>query len=267
MPTCFVIQPFDSAKFDKRFASIFKPAIEETGMTPYRVDLDASATVLISAIEENIRRAAVCLADITTDNPNVWYELGYALASNRPVVMVCSDERAKDGKKFPFDIQHRAILTYKTEAPQDFADFHTRLTGKLTAMLAQADVIDQIAENDTIADVSGLSQPELTVLAISAGSTSDDEQPAALWGIKQDVERAGLTNLGFTLGLRRLKSKGFVKVTEMYDENGNGPYEGVLITSKGWEWIEKNESKFVLHQSPAKKTHASFSEMSDDIPF
>ena len=28
MPTCFVIQPFDSGKFDKRFEDVYKPAIE-----------------------------------------------------------------------------------------------------------------------------------------------------------------------------------------------------------------------------------------------
>ena len=38
MPTCFVIQPFDSGKFDKRFDSVFKPAIKNAGMDAYRVD-------------------------------------------------------------------------------------------------------------------------------------------------------------------------------------------------------------------------------------
>ena len=77
------------------------------------MDQDARADVLITSIEEVIRSAAVCLADITTDNPNVWYELGFAFAATRPVVMVCSNERTG---KYPFDIQHRAIITYKTEA-------------------------------------------------------------------------------------------------------------------------------------------------------
>jgi nucleoside 2-deoxyribosyltransferase len=267
MRTCFVIQPFDSGKFDKRFDSIFKPAIQNSGMEAYRVDRDVSATVLIQAIENNIRRAAICLADITTDNPNVWYELGYALASNRRVVMVCSDEREKEGKKYPFDIQHRAILVYKTEAPQDFKDFQIRLTDKLSAMLTQADVIEQLAENEPIAAVAGLSQPELSVLAIAAGSTPDDEHPTALWGVKNDVERAGLTNLGFSLGLRRLKSKGFLAICEMSDDNSYGTFEGLLVTSKGWEWIENNESKFVLHNQTSKKKPPNFSDMDENSPF
>ncbi len=93
MTTCFVIQPFDSGKFDKRFTDVYKPAIEAAGLEAYRVDKDPSVLIPIDAIEEGIRKAEVCLADITTDNPNVWYELGFAFASRRPIVMVCSDER------------------------------------------------------------------------------------------------------------------------------------------------------------------------------
>ena len=99
MPICFVIQPFDSGKFDKRFDDVYKPAIEAAGLEAYRVDRDPGVDVPIDAIEAGIRSATVCLADITTDNPNVWYELGFAFAAGRPVVMVCSQER--HDKKYP----------------------------------------------------------------------------------------------------------------------------------------------------------------------
>ena len=41
-------------------------------MDAYRVDRDHSVDVPIDSIEEGIRNAAVCLADVTADNPNVW---------------------------------------------------------------------------------------------------------------------------------------------------------------------------------------------------
>jgi len=127
MPTCFVIQPFDSGKFDKRFDDVYKPAIEAAGFEAYRVDRDPKVEVPIEAIEDGIRGAAICLADITTDNPNVWYELGFAFAAGRPVVMVCSDERTNH--RYPFDIQHRAIINYKAEAPRDFDSLQNSITG------------------------------------------------------------------------------------------------------------------------------------------
>jgi len=37
MPNCFMIQPFDSGKFDKRFDDVYVPAIEAAGLEAYRV--------------------------------------------------------------------------------------------------------------------------------------------------------------------------------------------------------------------------------------
>lgn len=125
MPTCFVIQPFDSSKFDKRFDDVYKPALEEQGLEAYRVDRDPEVEIPIEAIEDGIRDAAICLADITTDNPNVWYELGYAFAAGRPVIMVCSDERT--GNRFPLDIQHRTVIKYRPDSVSDFSELKNRI--------------------------------------------------------------------------------------------------------------------------------------------
>src|SRR3954469_17738832 len=106
MPNCFLIQPFDGSIFDKRFRDVLAPAVRDAELEPYRVDQDPGVSIPIEAIERGIREAAVCLAEITTDNPNVWFELGYALACGKDVVMVCAErERAK---KFPFDVHTEA---------------------------------------------------------------------------------------------------------------------------------------------------------------
>ena len=95
MPYCFVIQPFDGGRFDKRFSDVFKPTIEGAGLISYRVDQDPAVSIPIDDIEKGIRGAAVCFADITLDNPNVWFELGYALASKMEICIVCSKERVE----------------------------------------------------------------------------------------------------------------------------------------------------------------------------
>lgn len=79
---CFVIQPFDST-FDKRYTDVYEPAIKASGLIPYRVDRDPSAKNLIEQIESRIDGAKICVVDISIDNPNVWYELGYAFASKK----------------------------------------------------------------------------------------------------------------------------------------------------------------------------------------
>ncbi|MGI4812711.1 MAG: hypothetical protein ACRYG5_07850 [Janthinobacterium lividum] len=257
-----MIQPFNDT-YNKRFDSLYKPAIEAAGMTAYRVDLDSSAVVLVEAIETNIKRAAVCLADISEDNPNVWYELGFAYAAGRPVVMACSDQRGRTAKPFPFDIQHRAIVTYKTEAPQDFQLFQQKLTDKLRAMLEQGEALEEIAERTNVAAVDGLSPQEVTVLGVIASSVFQDDLAVSISEVRNNCESVGLNNLGFNLGLRRLKAKSFVVAEELSDDNSYNSYPGVRVTDAGWGWIEANEQKFTFQASGSKKVNT----FDDEIPF
>jgi nucleoside 2-deoxyribosyltransferase len=262
MATCFVIQPFDSGKFDKRYKETFAPAVKTAGFEPYRVDEDARAEVLITSIEDGIRSAAVCLADITTDNPNVWFELGFAFAANRPVVMVCSNERTG---KYPFDIQHRAIIPYKTEAQSDFQNLSDAIIERLKAAGERGQTLQQIAEAEPIAPVSGLSQIELSVLAVAAGAAL----PGAgfsLWSLQNDAEKIGLSRIGISLALHRLMQKKFLEDAMVEDQNGE--WKGVAITSSGWDWIDANDGNFTLRR-PAKdaRRHDSSGITDDDIPF
>ena len=58
MDTCFVIQPFDNGRFDKRYIDTFNPAIEAAGLEAYRVDYDPSVLVPIESIENLISNKA-----------------------------------------------------------------------------------------------------------------------------------------------------------------------------------------------------------------
>lgn len=260
MTTCFVIQPFDSGEFDKRFEDVIEPAIEAAGLKAYRVDRDPKVEVPIEAIETGIRNAAICLADITTDNPNVWYELGYAFAAARPVVMVCLEKRASTG--FPFDIQHRTVITYKTEAPRDFEILRKTLTDRIKALLDNAETIRQIVEAEPLATTEGLSQPELRVLAVLASETAIPDTWTGVWTLKHNVERSGLTSIGFAFGFKRLSDKGLIESIDEPDEHGES-YSLTRLTSSGWDWMDQNESLFVL-----KKTASSKSDgLEDETPF
>ena len=258
MPTCFVIQPFDSGKFDKRFDDVYVPAIEAAGLEAYRVDRDPRVEVPIEAIEEGIRNAAVCLADITTDNPNVWYELGFAFAAGRSVVMVCSNERTSG--RYPFDIQHRTVINYKPESPSDFESLKSSLSERIRALLNKTEALRQIAESDQIAPTQGLTQTELMVLAVLAGNTALPGAASTMYSLKDDSERSGLTSIGFSLAFRRLVTKKLIEIVEGYDEDRDEPYNTTRLTESGWNWIENNESLFVL-KKPSPKP------IEKDIPF
>lgn len=258
MPTCFVIQPFDSGKFDKRYDDVYAPAIQLAGLDPYRVDRDPGVDVPIEAIEEGIRNAAVCLADITTDNPNVWYELGFAFATGCPVVMVCSNERTSI--KYPFDIQHRTVISYKPESASDFDRLKASLSDRIKAMLNKSAALRQIAEADQIAPTQGLSQTEVMVLAILAGDTALPGASTTLYLLKDGSERSGLTPIGFSLAFRRLTAKTLIEVVEEWDEHRDEAYSTARLTGAGWAWIESNESLFVLKKQSQKRGD-------DEMPF
>ncbi|HSH87155.1 MAG TPA: hypothetical protein VK958_07915 [Methylophilus sp.] len=258
MTTCFVIQPFDSGKFDKRFEDIYKPAIEAAGLEAYRVDKDPSVSVPIESIEDGIKQATVCLADITADNPNVWYELGYAFAAGRPVVMVCSEERT--GKKYPFDIQHRSIIPYSADSPSDFEKLKESLTTRIRALVKKDETLQKLSEADPVAPVEGLTQAEILVLAVIAGSSFLPSNSVGVYSAKRDAERAGVTNLGFNIGVRRLLSKDFIDMSELWDEHSQETYDAIRLSDNGWNWIEKNETLFTLHRTAQDSVF-------EDIPF
>ena len=130
MDQCFVMQPFDEGKFDKRYEDTIKPAIKSAGLKPYRVDEDPSSEVLMETVEEEIARSRVCVAEITTNNPNVWYELGLAHALGISVVMICSSER---NGGFPFDVSHRKIINYETGSKSDFDRLKNKISKSLEA--------------------------------------------------------------------------------------------------------------------------------------
>jgi hypothetical protein len=225
MPTCFVIQPF-SAKFDKRYADVYKPALEQAGLEPYRVDKDPSTERLIEAIEEQIRNATLCLADITTDNPNVWYELGYAFSAGRSVILVCSNERAE----LPFDIQHRTIIKYAPESASAFDRLRDEISKRAKALVKK--IAEQpVLEAQQVVPTQDLKQAEIWVLANAAGETTIPGTSVSVWILRVRAISAGLTGLDYFMALQSLKRRGFVELHHGYDENGER-YETVTVTDK-----------------------------------
>ena len=205
----------------------------------------------------------MCLADISTDNPNVWYELGYAFAANRPVVMVCSDER---GAKFPFDIQHRTVIRYKSDSPSDFEKLKDEIFERAVALLTKTAELKQASETQQNAPNDALSQLEVQLLDVLAADTAIPESGTSLYILQKDVIRsAGLTSIGFGVALRRLVYRSFIEIVDFTAHNEYGETEnseGARITTSGWKWIEENKSLFVLH-----KGETNTGEADEGLPF
>lgn len=235
-----MIQPFDGGKFDKRYKDIFEPAINATGLSAYRVDNDDLATVPIDMIEEKIKAATVCVADITLNNPNVWYEVGYALASNKIVILICSDERTDN---YPFDIRQRNILQYKTESQSDYDDLKAKLISRISKQKSNQKITQTTSISKEFDDLSGLSYQEVTFFAAILARQDTPDEYVSAWEIKEQMKKNGLNEIAFNISLRKMLAKEFVDTSIISDFNGN-EYTGISITDKGNEWILNNETTF-----------------------
>lgn len=231
--TCCIFQPFDDGPFDKRYDEVVAPAVMSAGLDPYRVDRDASATIPIDELHEQVQSSAVCLADITTDNPNVWYELGYAIGRNKPVVMICSAHRPK----FPFDIQHRRIILYRSDSPTDFAKLRSDITNALNAEVQKNRVI-----SSPLKERHGLREHEIAALAFIMANLRTNNWISKL---SEDMDRAGFTRLATNLALDVLQKKGLIMLGKTMDERTQEESEAALLTDAGSNWLNDNQDELV----------------------
>ena len=255
-----MIQPFDRGKFDKRYEDAFAPALGQAGFAAYRVDEDPNTDVLIAAIEDGIRQAVICLADVTTNNPNVWYELGFAFAAGKPVILTCCDER--EGA-LPFDIHHRHVIHYQSESTSDFDNLKREIFKRAKVLLERV-AEQQMDDADPIAPQDGLPQREIHLLGLAASEAAAPEARASVWRLGDKAESGGLTPVAFGLAFRGLIRRGFMKTEQVEDHNGE--YDGAYVTDAGWRWIEEHDHLFNLGWRSRNDVADVDDEFEDDIP-
>ena len=240
---CFVIQPFDKGTFDKRFTDIFEPAIKNAELEPYRVDRDVNVRIPIEDIEKEIRSSRICFAEITTDNPNVWYELGFAFASGKDVVMVCSDER----DKYPFDIAHKIILTYQTSSISDFAALGTQITTKLQALISTSEKAE-ILQSTPFSAVEGLKSHEIAMLLLIMENSLSSEDTSYLYTLRSEMEKAGYTAIATSIAVRTLTANKMIETLTETDHNGE-EYACCRLLESGVEWVLANQDKIEFRKN------------------
>lgn len=79
-----------SIDFNRVYEEYIRPALELAGFEPFRADEETRAGSILTDMFQELLVADLVVADLTIENPNVWYELGvrHALRA-RGVVIVC----------------------------------------------------------------------------------------------------------------------------------------------------------------------------------
>ena len=118
-PLCFVLMPFGvksdgdgrSVDFDAVYAELLAPAIREAGLEPLRADQELTGGLIHKPMFERLILSDYAVADLTTANANVFYELGVRHAV-RPYSTVLVSAR---GRHAPFDLAPDRVWPYSLD--------------------------------------------------------------------------------------------------------------------------------------------------------
>jgi nucleoside 2-deoxyribosyltransferase len=105
-PFAFVLMPF-APEFDDIYKLGIQAAAEEQAVIAQRVDEQFYSESMLERIYRQIEAADFVIADMTGQNPNVFYEVGYAHAKGK----LCS-LLTKTAADIPFDLKQHRHLVY-----------------------------------------------------------------------------------------------------------------------------------------------------------
>ena len=129
-PQAFVVMQFSDA-FNALYKDVIKPTCEKFGLKAIRADDIYKSGLIINDIARSIEEASVIIADITLDNPNVFYEVGYAHGIKKATILLSDRTR----EKLPFDVSGFRTLFYDNTIGGK-SDVEARLTTHLKNIMA-----------------------------------------------------------------------------------------------------------------------------------
>jgi hypothetical protein len=123
---CFVMMPFTDS-FNTVYTEAIRPAIVKCQMDCIRADEDLTLGGVVDRIQERINSATLCIADLTENNPNVFFEVGLANAATKPTILI-----AQNLEKIAFDVRHLRAFSYSSG---EWDSLRIRLENSIRAVL------------------------------------------------------------------------------------------------------------------------------------
>jgi len=126
-PEIFVIMPFSPDLDDVYYLGIHEIA-RILNHTCERVDEIEFVGSILDEIYNSIKHSKIIVAEVSNQNTNVYYELGYAHALNKPVILI-----TKDVSSTPFDLHGYNHIVYR-----NIVDLRKKLKNRLEAILVSS---------------------------------------------------------------------------------------------------------------------------------
>lgn len=141
-PLCFVLMPFGKRRaargtmvdFDLVYRNLIAPAIGESGLEPLRADEEQIGGIIHKPMFERLILCEYAVADLTTANANVFYELGlrHAVRPHSTALLF-----AQGAGQLPFDVGLLRALPYRLGAEGSPAE-PSQIIAMLVARLREA---------------------------------------------------------------------------------------------------------------------------------
>jgi len=107
-----VLMPFKD-EFAKVYSLGIKEPLRELGYRCERIDELMFVGDVVQYLYDQLEHAGLIIADMTDLTPNVFYELGYADALKKAVILL-----TQTVGNVPFDLRARRFITYTDDLPQ-----------------------------------------------------------------------------------------------------------------------------------------------------
>ena len=127
-PLCFVAMPFGAKRdptgrpdidFDRIYTEAIEPAIRDAELEPLRADGERTGGIIHKAMFERLLLCEFAVADLTTANANVLYELGVRHATRPQTTLAIFAKHSP----LPFDVNLMRSLPYELGMDNRFGTF------------------------------------------------------------------------------------------------------------------------------------------------
>lgn len=185
----FVLMPFDS-EFDMIFDDLIKPALEEVGYDVKRADSIANQQNILKDVVRGIAEADLIVADLTSVNPNVFYELGISHTMEKNTVLL-----TQSIEDVPFDLKSYRVIKYSVpfyearKLPQELKEIAEKAKrGKLRFGNPVTDFLPQMRE----LGLSTLTKTKKVIIEVEGEKEAkpEEEEEKGLWDFVVDGEKS-----------------------------------------------------------------------------
>ncbi|MEV6692632.1 hypothetical protein AB0M35_14285 [Micromonospora sp. NPDC051196] len=181
---CFVIAPIGPEGSDIRKRSdqilkhVIRPVVEERGYVAVRGDEIERAGLITSQVLDRIIQNDLVIADLTDQNPNVFYELAVRHALRKPFVQLLAK-----GQQLPFDVHGMRVILVDHTDLDSVHNAKDQLGRAIDAFGEAADVVTPMSVALTLQELRGSASPR------EAGLSQIIETLPQMMDILQDVQR------------------------------------------------------------------------------